>query len=511
MQQPSELHLPWPDWRPGQRLAIRTGLGKKKRHIVIQAPTGAGKSAIAGALCQIDARRTCILTATNGLTRQYEDSLPWLAIIRGAGNYSCDAATGELARYFRLLRDRGRHVKCDDGPCRSGVQCSLKEQGCSYYDAYRHAKTQRTVLTNYAYFFAIHRFGQGLMPFERIVLDEAHDVADQLMKASAVELARHHLRGRKIPRTVKGWVDLAGLLLAELPVEGSERDDERVRIRKLREQLKQLTLMDATWAWDGRPDVIEFQPTIPRLLLPKLLPNFANVSCVWLSATVTPATMALLGIDPDDIDFHVMPSRFDIARRPIYVVKCVRVDSRMSDIERDYWIKTMDRIIATRTHLRGIIHTVSYARAEDIMRRSKYRDLMVTHAPGLHNLDRALKYFRTSREPRIMVSPALTTGYDFKGDDARWQIVAKLPFPDTRSAIMKARASATLRYTDNLTMQTIVQTCGRINREDTDWGETFIVDNHADWFLKKNNDLAPRSFLDALQWVGHVPPPLVVT
>lgn len=509
MQTPSELHLPWADWRPGQRLAIRTGLSKRKPHVVIQAPTGSGKTAIAGALCQIDMRRTCVLTATNGLTRQYEDALPWLSVIRGASNYRCLAATSELRKYFRLVRDPAS-ATCDDGPCRSGVSCSLKENGCLYYDGYRDAKSRRTVLTNYAYFFAIHRFGQGLMPFERVILDEAHDVADQMMKASAIELARHHLRGRKTPRTIRAWQQLATLLLSELPVEGAERDDERVRIRKLREQLKALTQIDATWAWDQRYDVIEFQPTVPRLLLPQLMPNLSRLTCVWLSATITPATLSLLGIPDSDVEFHTMPSRFPVERRPIYIVKCVRVDSRMSDIERDYWIKTIDRIIATRRDVRGIIHTVSYARAEDIMRRSKYRDLMVTHAPGLHNLDKALRYFRTSREPRIMVSPALTTGYDFKHDDARYQIIAKLPFPDTRSNIMKARAGATPRYTDNLTMQTIVQTSGRINREDSDWGETFIVDNHAEWFLPKNSDLAPAWFNDALRFVRRVPEPMMM-
>lgn len=512
MKTPAELHLPWPDWRPGQRLAIRTALTTKKPHTIIQAPTGSGKTAIAGAIAAQRGTRVGILTATNGLMQQYERLLPWLTPIRGAGNYECLAARDELKKYFRMIKHRS-NIMCDDGPCRSGIKCSLKESGCEYFDAYRTALNDRTPISNYAYFLAINRYGNGLGTFSDIVCDEAHALAEELMKAHQQRIDRSLLQGKE-PKTRKQWVRWANAELARLPSEGAERDDDRVKVKRLRDTLVVIAGMDRSWAWDWDQDHVVFEPTIPRQLLSMLAGKDTRV--IHLSATIAPASLQILGIDPADIEHHEMPSRFDVKNRPVYVLKCVRVDYKWNQSEHDWWLRTIDQIVKGRTDRNGLIHTVSYERADDIIANSKYRDLMITRnfwgrpcAPRAKDLAGALDELRTSRTPKILVHPAIGTGYDFAHDMARYQIVAKLPFPNTTSSIMRARITHTEGYRDNLTMRTLVQTVGRPVREDTDWAETFIIDDHARWFLTQDQyrDLAPDSFLEAVQWIKRVPDP----
>jgi Rad3-related DNA helicase len=109
----------------------------------------------------------------------------------------------------------------------------------------------------------------------------------------------------------------------------------------------------------------------------------------------------------------------------------------------------------------------------------------------------------------ILLSPSVVTGWDFPYRDCEYQILAKVPFPDTRSSIMKARIEATEHYREHLTATAIEQMAGRVMRADDDQGETFIVDGHMRWFIRRANELGlfSESFNEAIQWVDEPPPP----
>lgn len=501
---PRSLDLPYDDWRPGQRLAIRTALHSRTTHTVIQSPTGTGKSTIAGALVRLHEGRTMTLTATKGLEDQYTGTFPFLFDVRGAGNYECLAAHTEFRHFFMFRKGRDRTVHCDDGPCRSGMPCTLKEAGCLYFDAYRGALASSSPLTNYSYAIAMRRFSKGLGAADRLILDEAHALPEELMGNCRVEIRIGLVEGN-MPRSHRGWREWAARKLDEMSQGGT---DQRVRRQKIIEGLQQVAKIDKTWAWDILDDRIVFEPTIPRLLLPLLYDKTSAPKIVYLSATITPATLALLDIPTDDITFKVMASRFPVERRPVYLVESARVDHKMTDVDRDHWLSRIDKIIKHRRDRRGIIHTVSYARAQDILRASKYRGIMIAPRRA-SELAAAVATYRTTKPPVILLSPSVVTGWNFPYKDAEYQILAKVPFPDTRSRIMQARIKATEGYRDHLTATAIEQAVGRINRAEDDQGETFIVDDHARWFLGRARSLGliSKSFDDAIEYVAQPPLP----
>lgn len=489
MKPPSDFGLPYTAWRTGQQLAIRTAQYPKTPHVVIQAPTGSGKSLIAAALTRMDERRRVILTATKGLMDQYGGLFPFLYDIRGMSNYECLAARDEFRKTFALRRGP---VMCDDGPCHGGARCTLKDNGCLYFDRYRSALGHRTPLTNYAFWLAIRRYGKGLGIADPIC-DEAHALPEQLMSACGLDIAKS-LFTSPPPTTRAGWREWAELQIHTL-APGSD-DDTRVRRNKTVETLKVLARIDDTWEWDEGDRSFRFEPVVPRLLLP-LLHTFDRASTVvYLSATITPHTLKLLAINPTDVTFHAMRSTFPVERGPVYLCPGARNDYRTSEADLGELYAAMWDFAEPRLGRNGIIHTVSYQRARQIYGAAPpdIRRRMVLHK-GSDDLPHAVEGYRQT-PGAILVSPSVMTGWDFPGRDCEWQMLPKVPFPNTQSRIMKARIAATEGYRDHLTMQNLVQACGRGNRYEQDSCETAIFDENAKWFLRKFSDLAPQSFLD---------------
>jgi len=121
---------------------------------------------------------------------------------------------------------------------------------------------------------------------------------------------------------------------------------------------------------------------------------------------------------------------------------------------------------------------------------------MIIHGRG--DMAAKIAEFRAAGPGAILVSPALTTGYDFPFDQCEYQVVMKVPFVDAKDPVAKARTQIDPKYPMHVAMQELVQMVGRGMRAETDQCETFVMDGHASWFLSKHADLAPRWFRRAV-------------
>jgi Rad3-related DNA helicase len=113
-----------------------------------------------------------------------------------------------------------------------------------------------------------------------------------------------------------------------------------------------------------------------------------------------------------------------------------------------------------------------------------------------------IRRFRESDPPMILVSPSVGTGYDFPYDAARWQIIAKIPFPDGRGRVMEARTAGDRTYPLYVALTDVVQMAGRVMRAEGDYGETFIVDDQIQWLMWKHRDFIPGWFRSAYSRKG---------
>jgi hypothetical protein len=458
-------------------------------------------------LAKIDPTKTVILTSTLGLQDQYGSELGFLDDVRGMRNYRCLAAADEFRTRFHARLQRGETVTCDDGPCKSDVPCTLKMAGCLYFDAYRTFMRGQAGVTSYDKWLSSRRYSNGLGAVPRLICDEGHAVAEHLMSACRIELPAREYDGKGTPpATTEGWRLWAANRQAWL-----ERIGELKVLRKHNvnavQRLESMAGMDEHWAWERTDRGWTFEPVVPRLLLP-LLCDTVQERVVLMSATITPALLTTLGISANDITFLDYGSTFPVERRPVHVVECVRVDQRWTEDDKQRWLDRIDTIITRRRDRKGIIHTVSYARAQWINERSKHRDLMLVRQPGEPTAAFVAR-FQQQTTPCILLHPAVETGFSFPDDQARYQIIAKVPFVSTASPIARARIKENPEYRNQAAMQRIVQATGRIVRSDQDWGETFVIDDHfKQWFWRAAAQYAPSWFRDAVRFDRIVPKPL---
>jgi Rad3-related DNA helicase len=231
---------------------------------------------------------------------------------------------------------------------------------------------------------------------------------------------------------------------------------------------------------------------------------------VLMSATVREKTAELLGIAEDEMTFVEYPSSFPVERRPIIFVPSVQMNYRteQDDAQMMVWLARLDTILGARLDRKGVIHAVSYKRAQFIKDNSEHGRHMLIH--NSRNRAEVVEQYKRTAAPCILVSPSVDTGYDFAGDLARFQIIAKLPFASTQDKVMKARQERDPNYGMFLASQVLVQMTGRSTRSEFDWSETFILDDNWRWAFRKMKEFLPDWWVQGLVWADGPTKPVVM-
>jgi len=535
---PQDLGLPpkFQSWRPGQYEAVVFALESLKapecKFVAINAPTGAGKSGIAVALANARGGRTVVCTSTKPLQQQYlSDFAPsGMADIRGRANYPCRLGNG---------------TTCEDGydegcPDAGFAQCPYRAALCS-------ACQSATVVTNYAYWAAVHRYAEGLGSTSLLVCDEAHTAFDEVCGAMALEFWERDVAfflGTRFPGRdlgLEGWKRWAGELVnvaAHALVEGEKlaklRQEKALfrRARRIKTLLRSLTDLHAAqgeWVFQRRRlNQGELWQADPVWAAPYAAPILFDhaAKALLISATVTRRTMSLLELEPSQYEYLEMPSQFPPASSPVYYIPTAAMRQGMSRAEESIMHARVDEIVTAMGPRKGIVHTVSYARAEQIASASRHSGIMILHERGGAGVQAGIETFRASIGPSVLVSPALTMGFDFAGEACEYQILVKLPFPDSTNHINRARAAADLErpkteedrrrkqlgtdYLDHAVSQILIQACGRGMRSASDRCMTFILDDNWRWWRwrAERSGCFPWWFRRLLKTSRTVPPPL---
>lgn len=513
-------------WRPGQANMVEDIIDSPTVFKASCAPAGAGKSVSYHLAAKLTGARTCILTATKGLQNQLigDFSSIGLVDIRGKNNYDCN----------------DRMMKCDE----AWPVCKSRLYGeCPYKQAYEAACKAPLVVTNYSCWLNRNKMGGGAftkatpeddpLPFDMLVMDEAHEAPEELSKFIAVDLTdedmvrymKANVPNHTLP--MKEWKEYATLWLPRIKGSvgdmeagmkaGMKFDDKELRdynqLSRIHSKLQTLaTCNPDMWTVEprsGNRPGFSFDPVWPGNYSRHLFQEIPKV--VMVSATLRPKTMYLLGLKDNQFTFDEYPSPFSPNDAPIYHIPTARIrwDSSPVDLRAIY--SRIDQIIRPRLDRKGLIHSVSYKRALEIVQASEYREYMMTNTRGIGSgleTTEVVAKFRGGKAPLILVSPSVSTGYDFPGSMTEFNILPKLPFPDSRSAVMKERIKRDPEYSNYLTAQQIVQACGRGNRYIGDRCQTFILDDAIKWFAWHNKHLFPKYFFDFYRTSQVIPKPL---
>ena len=224
---------------------------------------------------------------------------------------------------------------------------------------------------------------------------------------------------------------------------------------------------------------------------------------VFASATVNMKTLELLGVRKEQVRVIEQESNFPVRNRPIYYCPVARVGREMGELDRRRLHDAIDATIQTRAvdrGMKGIVQTVSYRFAREILERSKYRheNLFILDESGMSTSAKVEDY-RRRRGAAVLLSPAVQEGLNFPGAECEFQILPKMPFPDMSDPLIQAKKKVDKDYIPYVVLQTVVQCTGRHVRSEVDRGETWILDGHYTWLSGGYYRYLPRWFTSAIK------------
>jgi ATP-dependent DNA helicase DinG len=210
-----------------------------------------------------------------------------------------------------------------------------------------------------------------------------------------------------------------------------------------------------------------------------------------------------VGLNPDKVKFIQVPSDFPLKHRPIIPmnVAYLNYNNLQSNEVKMAIAKTVDNLMTLHKKEKGIIHTTSYEQLNFIkenISQANVRRLLVTD-PEIQRDEVIFEHTESTIRPTVLISPSLHTGLDLKDELSRFQIITKVPYPNTSDRWTNAKRSMDTEWYYWQTALKLIQAYGRSVRSKDDWAKTYILDSAFGYFVKKNKDILPTWFIQAIR------------
>ena len=555
--------FPKEEFRDGQEKAIKfacDAFNSGKRIVVLECPTGGGKSTIGMTLANM-ANSSYYLTVTKILQDQLMSDFGKDVIeLKGRGSYECDfysrfgekMVSGQAMTRSALNEKLNEYIDCNSGYCKSnagrkdGHKCSQcfmsnpalgvpkgdlaqlpdgkKYSACSYYEQVFQAINGKNVCMNfYSFLYQTMMTKRFDAPRELMIIDEAHATESVLLDVVSFMLSSDMLKdyGLLLPEYDNiadyiEWIEnervlnVIGLALENAKREENHRAEEDISrlIKKINQFFDSVGHIE--WVvqiekheYRGKRSMnAVFKPVFVKSFIESLLFRFAD-KVLMMSATILDIDVFArsLGLNADDIAVYKMKNRFPVKNRPIYVKSCGNLTGGKAKMAE--WmpavVDTVDEICGRYSDHRGIIHTHNFAILDGLLEHCKpsVRSRFITQREVPDKKELLEKHSKIKGS--IIIAPAMHEGVDLKDDLSRFQIIAKVPFPNFFDNKQLARRNdLDPTYTNWLTSLKMVQSYGRSIRSADDYADTYIIDGSFYGFQKRCQKMLPKWFLEAI-------------
>ena len=523
-------HFPFETFNPGQEEAIIQiveAVLSGAKHIVLGSPVATGKSAIATTVHRVlkhmrNSWRSTIVTSSKGLQNQYVTDDPSICDLKGRSNYPCQHGKG----YYNTP-DCRKHQAIG--------KCS-KQAHCAYYRQRKEWSDKAPLrLTNTAFHIVA---GETVLASDStranlVIIDECHELPKLLvehatfkislkecfylekcfgewMMGSLAEFINTFMNYKSgVPfKTESALVESITRFENEIQeatvlLEAMEKDSQTKPdvVSGAKEEIENLLCNLNNMLAGGEWLIMDFSASESVEIKPVYAAQVAYSSMFYkctqflhMSATICgyEEYCSSLGIKREDAVFVDVKNPIPISNRPVVVLNHMKVSK---DFDRQKLADMVDVIVDKHGKENGVIHTVSFKLAEEIKLHSRHSKRMIIS----NDRREILGALKKSNSGAIILSPSITTGYDFKGDLARWQIIAKVPFMNFfADPWIKLNMDRSPRWYSREAILSLVQASGRVCRGLTDKGVTYIADANFMFLFKQNHDLFPDWFIDAL-------------
>ena len=520
---------------------------KLSKFFLLNLPVGVGKSHLAvmiadwyrsnvSKFAKID-----VITNSKLLQDQYSDTYPSICDLKGKENYECESYSCSCASGAEF--NRLNKTTCE---------------ACPYASARESYISGGMSLTNFYLYILYAIYNQKLMESRGakvLIVDEAHEFDDVMSDFVSIKITETLVKKFKFSNeydiikklkavaSISAYVDFLRYFNGEIleTVEGmekgmvsaprSQKEDKRdlkiskvlnvknadVKLMNMVSDLKQMQLkIDVflkeykenpnNWVLESgyneklRQKELSLEPIWAFDYLDKYV--FSHYDMVFLmSGTILDKNLfcMLNGLDSSKAAYYSIGSPFPLTNRPIYYMPLGKMSYKSKEDTFKKYVPYIQKLLDKYKNKKGIIHTNSFELANWIKESVKDKRLIFHDSS---NKDEMLKLHFESEEPTVIVSPSMDTGVSFDNDRARFQIIAKVPYPSLASQKNKMRQSNNPDWYSWKTVCGLVQMTGRSVRSNTDYADTIIIDGGFGDVIKHSSHYLPEWIQDAIKRIN---------
>jgi ATP-dependent DNA helicase DinG len=520
---------------------------KTNKFFLLNLPVGSGKSHLAlmiadwykknvNKLAKVD-----VITNSKILQDQYSDTYESISDLKGKENYECESYSCSCAQGAEF--NRLNKTSCE---------------GCPYTYARENFITGGISLTNFYLYILYAIYNPKLMESRDsrvLIVDEAHEFDDVMSDFITIKITESVIKKFKFSNesevikklksvgSISEYVEFLKFLSGEIitTVEQMEgglstqkrniREDKRdlkiskllktkntdVKVMQIVTDLKQYQLkievflkeyktnpnnwvLESNWNEKTKQKELSLEPIWAYDYLDKYV--FSHYDMVFLmSGTILDKNLfcQLNGLDVSKAVYYSIPSPFPLKNRPIFYMPLGKMSYKQKEETFKNYIPYIKKLLDKYKGKKGIIHTNSFELAKWIENSIKDSRL-VFHDSS--NKDEMLRLHKESEEPTVIVSPSMDTGVSFDNDDARFQIIAKVPYPSLGSQKNKLRQSNNPDWYSWKTVAGLIQMTGRPVRSNMDYADTIIIDGGFGDVMKHSSHFIPDWIQEAIKRVN---------
>ena len=520
---------------------------KLNKFFLLNLPVGSGKSHLALMIADWYKKnvnrmaRVDIITNSKILQDQYSGEYESICDLKGKENYECQSYSCSCAQGSEF--NRLNKTSCES---------------CPYSNARESYISGGVSLTNFYLYILYAMYNPKLMESRDarvLIVDEAHEFDDVMSDFVSIKITEAIVKKFKfsneyeIMKRLKGvtsianYVEFLRFLASEIltTIESMEngmssaprnvKEDKRdlkiskvlktknmdVKIMQLATDLKQYQtkieiflkeykenpnnwVLETNYNEKLRQKELSLEPIWAYDYLDKYV--FSHYDMVILmSGTILDKNLfcQLNGLDVTKAVYYSIRSPFNPKNRPIYYMPVGKMSYKSKEETFKRYIPYIQKLLDKYKNKKGIIHTNSFELAKWIEGSIKDPRLIFHDST---NKDEILRFHKESDKPTVIVSPSMDTGVSFDNDDARFQIIAKVPYPSLGSQKNKLRQSNNPDWYSWKTVSGIVQMTGRPVRSNLDYADTIIIDGSFGDVIKHSSHFLPDWIQEAIKKIN---------
>lgn len=517
------------------------------KFFLLNLPVGVGKSYLALMIADwyrknVDrVSKVDIITNSKILQNQYADTFESISDLKGKENYECSQYACSCAQGYEFNR--------------------LNKTSCEYcpYSSARDGYMSGGIsLTNFYLYILYAIYNPKVMEARGakvLIVDECHNFDDVMSDFITIKITENIVKRYSFTReyeiikqlksinTISQYVTFLNYLHKEVldTIESMESgisakprnvtQDKRdlkiskllktkntdVKLMQLATDLKQLQLkievflkeyednpnnwvLESSYNEKLKQRELSLEPIWAYDYLDKYV--FSHYDMVFLmSGTILDKSLfcQLNGLDVSKAVYYSIPSPFNVKNRPIIYMPLGKMSYTNKTETFKRYIPYIKKLLEKYKGKKGIIHTNSFELSNWI--RDSIKDPRLIFHDST-NKDEMLELHLRSEEPTVIVSPAVSTGVSFDNDSARFQIIAKVPYPSLGSQKNKLRQKNNPDWYSWKTVSGLVQMSGRPVRSNLDYADTIILDGSFGDVIKHSSKFIPDWIQNAIKRIN---------